>query len=71
MGRDQPINAERVTQLGAGVALEPESSADEILTAVEQVLAIPGYREAAASIADASRREGGPEAAADDLEAMV
>jgi UDP:flavonoid glycosyltransferase YjiC (YdhE family) len=70
ISRDQPLNAQRVSQLGAGLALDRESSADEIRCAVQDVLTAPHYREAAASIAEASRLEGGPAAAAADLEAM-
>lgn len=39
MGRDQPLVAERVTQLGLGCALNPESPVSEIQQAIEAILA--------------------------------
>ena len=39
MGRDQPLNAQRVATLGLGIELSPDASADAIRDAVEIVLA--------------------------------
>jgi UDP:flavonoid glycosyltransferase YjiC (YdhE family) len=69
--RDQPLNARRVAELGAGIALTQEAGGDAIAQAIGQVVADPGYRRAAGSIAAASRDEGGAPAAADELEALL
>ena len=71
MGRDQPLNAARVTELGAGLTFDPTASAHEIQQAIETVLHGDGFRQAAASIAEASRLEGGPAAAVADIEALI
>jgi len=47
---DQPHNAQRVTELGAGVTLDRASRAGD---AVRWLLADPGYREAAQRVATA------------------
>jgi MGT family glycosyltransferase len=70
-GRDQPLNAARVAELGAGLVLNAECSAHEIRRAIEEIVAGPDYRNAAASIAEASRLEGGPDVAATALVAMA
>lgn len=70
IGRDQPLNAERVAALGAGVALPTEPTAAQLAGALAEVLSGPGHREAARSVAAASRRAGGAPAAATDLEAL-
>jgi len=69
--RDQPLNARRVAELGAGIALGPDASGDEIARAVGQVLIDPRYRTAAEAIAGASRDGGGAPAAAAELEALL
>jgi len=69
--RDQPLNAGRVAELGAGIALTQDASGDEIARAIGQVLADSSYREAAESMASASRDEGGAPAAAAELEALL
>ena len=46
---DQPLNAERVTAAGAGLAVAPEAA--PIRAATEEVLSQPRYGEAAASVA--------------------
>jgi UDP:flavonoid glycosyltransferase YjiC (YdhE family) len=70
ISRDQPLNASRVAALGAGIALDVDAHADAIATALRLVLDEPGYREAAASIAAASRDEGGADAVVTDLERL-
>ena len=65
--RDQPLNAARVAALGAGVTAAP----DALGPAIERVLGDPSYRAAAEAVAEASRREGGPVAAAADLESLL
>ena len=49
MFADQPVNAARVTAVGAGITPEPEPGA--IRAAIEAVLTDPGYRAAATRIA--------------------
>ena len=71
MGRDQPLNAARVATLGAGLALPAEASVRQLAQAIEEVVSQPSYRKAAQSIAMASRRGGGPPAAADELETLL
>jgi UDP:flavonoid glycosyltransferase YjiC (YdhE family) len=50
---DQPYNAARVAELGAGIALEPGPAA--MADAVRALLGDPGYAEQAALVADAIR----------------
>jgi len=66
--RDQPLNAQRVADLGAGVTLSSSAPPDEIAAAIERVLTEPGYREAARALRDASRDGGGADAAAAEIE---
>ena len=47
LGRDQPDNAVRVTERGAGVRLLPDASVEEIRAAVQQMLDDPSYAAAA------------------------
>jgi UDP:flavonoid glycosyltransferase YjiC (YdhE family) len=70
LGRDQHLNAERVTSLGAGLTLGPGPDAAEVAAALQQVLADGAYRDAASRIADESRRAGGAMAAVADLEVL-
>ncbi len=69
--RDQPLNAERVADLGAGVVLDTEASTDEIARALQQVLGDDSYRRAAAAMAAESHAAGGARAAVDDLESLL
>ena len=71
IARDQPLNAERVATLGAGLTLPVEATVAQLARAVEEVLSQLSYRRAAQSIASASRRDGGPPAAADELESLL
>lgn len=71
IGRDQPLNAKRVATLGAGLALPVEATMGQVARAVEEVLLQPGYRLAAQAIATASRGDGGPTAAADELASLL
>jgi hypothetical protein len=57
--------------LGAGLTLPVEATVAQLARAVEEVLSQPSYRRAAQSIASASRRDGGPPAAADELESLL
>jgi UDP:flavonoid glycosyltransferase YjiC (YdhE family) len=51
LGRDQHLNADRVAQLGAGIHLPRDASAEQIRLAVEQLTGSPAFREAAAAAA--------------------
>ena len=69
--RDQPLNAQRVADLGAGIALGAQPTATDIASAVEQLLSTPSYRAAARGVAAESTREGGAAAAVAELLALL
>jgi UDP:flavonoid glycosyltransferase YjiC (YdhE family) len=69
--RDQPLNAQRVVELGAGVALDATAASAEIAAAIERVLSDASYRDAARALGRASKHEGGPDAAAAELEGLL
>jgi UDP:flavonoid glycosyltransferase YjiC (YdhE family) len=71
LSRDQPLNAQRVAQLGAGIALTERPTVAAIASGIEQVLSDASYREAARALAKASSDEGGAPAAAAELEALL
>jgi UDP:flavonoid glycosyltransferase YjiC (YdhE family) len=72
ISRDQPLNAGRVTELGAGVTVPAhEVTPDRVRAALQQVLGDPSYRAAAQGLAHASRDAGGADALAADLEALA
>jgi UDP:flavonoid glycosyltransferase YjiC (YdhE family) len=71
ISRDQPLNAERVAAVGAGVALPVDATADQIATALGDVLGDSRYRDGARAMADASRRAGEAPAAVTELEALL
>jgi UDP:flavonoid glycosyltransferase YjiC (YdhE family) len=70
-GRDQPLNAQRVSAHGAGVALTELPRAAEIAAAIEGVLATPSARDATRALAAMSRAEGGADAAVAELESLL
>jgi len=49
LGRDQHLNAERVTRLGAGIHLDADTSSDTIRRALEHLLEGPQFLRAAAA----------------------
>ncbi len=51
---DQPYNARRVAELGAGIALEPGT--DGLTDAVRSLITDPSYRQAARQVAEDTRR---------------
>lgn len=66
LGRDQPDNAARVAERGAGLRLPPDAPAADIREAVLTVIAEPRYRAAAEALgarirADAAARSAEPE----------
>ena len=71
IARDQPLNAQRVAEVGAGLDVGTAPAAPAIASAIERVLSEPAYREAAATIAAASGESGGAAAAAADLERLA
>jgi UDP:flavonoid glycosyltransferase YjiC (YdhE family) len=70
-GRDQPINAARVAEVGAGLTVAPDSSPDVLATAVRTVLADPGFASAARTFAANTAELGNGRHAADLVEALV
>jgi UDP:flavonoid glycosyltransferase YjiC (YdhE family) len=71
IGRDQPLNAERVAAVGAGLALGVNPPVRQIAAALAEVLGDSGYRAGAAAMARASRRAGGARAAVAELETLL
>jgi MGT family glycosyltransferase len=71
MGRDQPLNAERVAAVGAGRHISAESSPEEIRTALEDVLGDASYRHGARKMADDIASYGNGVRAARELEALI
>lgn len=69
---DQPVVAEQVVAAGAGLRVRfGRVGPDELRAAVQRVLHEPGFRDAAARIADSFAAAGGAGAAAGTLEALV
>jgi MGT family glycosyltransferase len=68
---DQPFLAARIQALGAGVAMDGESSPAVIKSAVRDLLDRPSFREAAARLAEAIRLAPGAAGAADVLEELA
>ena len=72
IARDQPVNAERVVALGAGLAVPAETATPAAVAgALDAVLTDPRYRDAAARVRQASLDAGGAESVADDLERLA
>jgi hypothetical protein len=70
-GRDQPLNATRVEELGAGVMLPPHSAPGELAAAVRTVLGDRRYRTAAQELAANAEAVGNGELATDLVDALV
>ena len=70
LGADQGIIAGRVAALGAGKAIPRQAGANELRSAVEQVMATPAYRVAAERLARLIGREDGAANGASALEAV-
>lgn len=69
--RDQPLNASRVSDLGAGITCSEGAVATDLCDAVRDLLRNPDYCSSASAIADASRRSGGAQTAATLLETLA
>ncbi len=50
LGRDQPDNAARIAERGAGLRLDPNASTEEIAEAVRRVIEEPSFRAAARAL---------------------
>ncbi|MHB8614067.1 MAG: glycosyltransferase [Candidatus Dormibacteraceae bacterium] len=68
---DQPFLAARIQALGAGLAMDGESSPAVIKSAVRDLLGRPSFREAAARLGQAIRASSGAAGAADVLEQLA
>ena len=71
ISRDQPLNAERVEQLGAGIAVSPDAGAADIARAIGRVATDPAFGAAALGLAATSAAEGGATAAVAALVALA
>jgi MGT family glycosyltransferase len=70
-GRDQPLNAARVQELGAGLMIAPDSAPDTLAQAVQTVLADARFRTAAQRLATSAASVGHGELATDLVEAYI
>lgn len=71
-GRDQPENAQRIVEAGAGLRLPRRAARRRIQSAVQTVLADPAFAAGAGQLAIALRRDSvGPSKAVETLEALV
>ena len=71
LGRDQPQNARRVSELGLGRTIEPSADVADITAAVAQVLEEPAYRERAAWMSSVIRSYDGGAPAVRMLERLA
>jgi MGT family glycosyltransferase len=71
ISRDQPLNAEQVERVGAGVAVPPDGGVDAIASAIVRVTSDPAYGAAARALAATSAAGGGATAAATALVDLV
>jgi MGT family glycosyltransferase len=71
MGRDQPLNAQRVATLGLGLELSPAAPPDAIREAVEGVLADESFRQRANSMAKDIAAYGNGAVAVQELESLL
>ncbi len=71
VSRDQFVNGERVSEVGAGVALAAAPTSYDVATAIQKVLTDASYRDGARAMADVSRAGGGAAAAVEELVALL
>lgn len=65
---DQPIIAEQVVNIGAGIQLQMQGlTATELREAVERVLTLPSFKKAVATVKDAFRTSGGSHQAVNEI----
>ena len=71
LGADQPRNARRVANLGAGISMEAAAAdRNEVVTAVHDLLVHPSYRVIASRLQERIERMPGPDAAVVYLESI-
>jgi UDP:flavonoid glycosyltransferase YjiC (YdhE family) len=70
-GRDQPLNAARVEELGAGLNVSPDAPAEALAVAVRAVLADGAFRSAAQRLAASAASVGNGELATDLVDAVT
>jgi UDP:flavonoid glycosyltransferase YjiC (YdhE family) len=70
-GREQPLNAARVVEVGAGLQVEADAAPGELEAAVISVLADPRYGSAAQEFAASAVRLGHGSSAADMVEGLL
>jgi UDP:flavonoid glycosyltransferase YjiC (YdhE family) len=70
-GRDQPLNAARVEELGAGLNLAPDAPAEDLAVAVRAVLADGAFRSAAQRLAASAASVGNGALATDLVDAVA
>ncbi|HUJ64266.1 MAG TPA: glycosyltransferase [Acidimicrobiales bacterium] len=71
MGRDQPLNAQRVATLGLGIEVSPAASGDAIREAVEGVLENEKFKLRAKSMAEDIAAYGNGRMAVQALESLL
>jgi hypothetical protein len=70
-GREQPLNAVRVQEIGAGLMVAADAASSALADAVQRVLADPQFRAAAGALAANAATVGNGELAADLVESHV
>jgi len=72
IARDQPLNAARVAEVGAGLTVAAsDATAEGVRAALHEVLADVRFRDGAARVAVESARAGGAEGVVDDLGHLI
>ena len=71
LGREQPVNADRVAALGAGIHLDADSPPREIRASLERLLADPAFSDAAAAAAQRIAADEPDRAAVEALEQVA
>jgi MGT family glycosyltransferase len=71
LGREQPANAARVEAVGAGRALSPDASVEELWSTLQALLAGDATRAAARAMASTIAAYGNGERAAEELEQLL
>lgn len=71
LGRDQPDNAARVAERGAGIRLQPDAPAADIRAAIERIIGEPRFREAAAALGARIRADAAARSAETELIAFA
>jgi MGT family glycosyltransferase len=71
LGRDQPLNAERVVACGAGQMISAEAAVDEIRASILDILGSERHRRAAGQMARVIARYGNGAVALDELEGLL